>query len=741
MNVRHDPELDEILQDQELRHIGGLLSAASRPEPPLDEAFRSSLRRQLMQQAWDMSEGRHTWWKRAFAPPGLAWAGASAGIVLIASIVVFYATQPPGSFNEVVVNSPIDGSNAVALQQPILVAFNQPMDHTSTQAAVQIAPATNVTFSWSANNLYVQPATGTLAPNTQYQVTIGPTAKTASGQPLTAAQTKTITFVTQPPPTPAPSPSPTPKASLSPGSLLTGEHTLAPLGGGASTASVQWSADSSTVYFVSAGALKLVPAKGGDVTVLAPDGVSSIAMAPAGDRLAYVRNGKIEVLTFAAGTTSELVVAPAAVIVGWANDKLVWATPGGFFTEGASAPTPLAPLPSAGAVTAVSISPDGSHAVYTQDKNLFVLDLTTAKSTQLGQTGAAFEGWSPSGAQLLYGGGDSTLIVDVQGGSFGSVAAGDASWSAQDAILLGSDTELYEVHPDGSNPTKLTNGTYHGPVWAPNAGAFTFFRGGAIWTATAPALPPLPSALDQAAAVVNSFMQARQNGQADQAATYLDANGKLAYATGGLNLIVGGDDPRFSRYYILTQELTSTQPDVATFTVRLVLTHGKLDLNELEESLTLVRDPTSHKFVVDQAAAGARRDLGKGAEVVAVDVAADTIKVTFDSDLAPATVQGGVLVLDAKGNQVAGQAAYAGRVVAITGLDLKPGGQYKLVVLTTVRDVSGQNVASEYDLTVFGPAVKKNADHKGAGGVTVSPEPSPSPRPSPSPTPSPTAAS
>ncbi len=733
MSARHDPELDEILQDQELRHIGALLSAARRAEPPLDDAFRSGLRRQLMQQAWDMSEGRHPWWQRVFAPPGLAWVGATAGMLLIASVVIFYVTQPPGSFNQVVVNSPIDGSSSVALQQPILVAFNQPMDHSSTQAAVQIAPATSVTFSWSSNNLYVQPASGALAPNTQYQVTIGPGAKTASGQPLTVAQTKTITFVTQPPATPAPSPSPTPRASASPGSLLTGEHMLAALAGGASTASVQWSADSATLYFIDGGALKLVPAKGGDATVLAPDGVSSVALAPAGDRLAYVRDGKIEVLTFAAGTTSELVVTPAATLVGWAADRLVWATAGGFYTQGASAPAPLAPLPSSGTVTVLSISPDGTHAAYTQDKNLFLLDLAAAKSVQLGPAGAAFYGWSPGGAQLLYGGGGSTVIADLQGISAGTVPAGEASWSAQDAILLGSDTDLYEVHPDGSNSTKLANGTYHGPIWAPDASAFSFVRSGAIWTSTAPALPPEPSALEQAAAVVNSFMQARQNGQGDQASAYLDANGKLAYATGGLNLLIGGD-PRFSRYFILTQALTGTQPDTATITVRLVLTHGKLDDSDLEESLTLTRDATSHKFVIDQASAGARRDLGKGAEVVAVDVAPDTIRVTFDSDLVPATVPGGVLVLDAKGNQLDGTVAYAGRVVVITGLDLKPGSQYRLVVLSTVRDVSGQNVASEYDLTVFGPAVKNHGNDKSAGGVTASPEPSPSPSATPSPT-------
>jgi len=618
------------------------------------------------------------------------------------------------------------------------------MDHSATEAAVQIAPATSVTFSWSSNDLYVLPASGTLAPNTQYQVTIGPTAKTASGQPLTAAQTKTITFVTQPPATPAPSPTPTPKPSASPGSLLTGEHMLAPLAGGASAASVQWSADSATVYFIDGGALKLVSATGGEVTVLAPDGVSSIALAPAGDQLAYVRNGKIEVLTFAAGTTTELVVTPAATVVGWAKDKLVWAAAGGFYTEGAiaSGPSPgtrvtqaLAPLPSTGTVTVLSISPDGTHAVYTQDKNLFVLDLGAAKSTQLGQTGAAFEGWSPNGGQLLYGTGNATAIVDLQGSSLGSVPAGDASWSAQDAILLGSDTDLYEVRPDGSNQTKLASGTYHGPAWAPNASAFTFFRGGSIWAATAPALPPEPSVLDQAAGVVNSFMQARQNGQAGQAASYLDASGQLASASGGLNLVVSGD-PRFSRYYILAQELTGTQPDTAVFTVRLVLSHGKLDVSDLEESLTLVRDATSHQFVIDQASAGAQRDLGKGAEVVGVDITPDTIKVTFDSDLDPTTVPGGVLVLDAKGNQLDGTAVYANRIVTITGLDLKPGGQYRVVVLTTVRDVSGRNVASEYDLTVFGPAAQNPGDQTGAGGgATVSPAPGASPTPGPTPSP------
>jgi Bacterial Ig-like domain len=731
MNTRHDPELDDILQDQELRRLGELLSSTRRAEPPLDEAFRSGLRRQLMQQAWDMSEGRPSLWRRVFAPPGLAWVGATAGLVLIAGVVVLSVMQPSGGgFNQIFINSPIDGSNAVALQQPILVAFNQPMNHQTTEAAVQIAPATNVSFSWQLNNtLAVQPTSGNLAPNTQYQVTIGPTATTATGQPLNTAQT--ITFVTQPPAPPTASPSPSPRAPVSPSSLLTGEHQVAPLGGIASSA-LQWSADSSTVYFVNSnGALEGVQAKGGDVKVVAPDGVSSPAVAPAGDRLAYIRGGKIQVLTFAVGTTAEVAATPAATLVGWAKDKLEWAAADGVYTQGANGPTQLAALPASGVVSVVSIAPDGTHAVYRLDQKLFLLDLATAKSTQLGQANALFNGWSPSGAQLIYAGSDALTISDAQGSSVGTLQGADASWSSQDAILLGSETDLYLVRPDGSALTKLANGTYRLPVWAPNGTAFAFFRGAALWTASAPALPPEPSTLDLSSAVVNSFMQARQKGQANQATAFLDDSGKQAYASGGLNLVISGD-PHFSRFYILTQTVTGTQPDTATFVVRLVLTHGKLDVADFEETLTLVRDATTRQFIIDQAAAGARRDLGKGAEVVGVVVAADTVQVTFDSDLDPGTVSDGVHVLDAKGKQVDAAPTYANRTVTISGLDLKPGAQYKLVVLTIVRDVLGHNVAAEYDLQLVGPAAKLKTDHK--SGVVVAASPAP---PSPTSTPTP----
>ncbi|HEY5628169.1 MAG TPA: Ig-like domain-containing protein, partial [Candidatus Limnocylindrales bacterium] len=564
MSAYHDPELDDVLQDDELRHIAEVLSSAITAEPPLDEAFRTGLRRQLMTEAWTMAEGRRSWWRRAFAPPGLAWAGAAAGLVLIVSVVVFTTLQQPGGNTQVVVQSPVDGSKNVALQQPVLVAFNQPMDRPSTEAAVQISPATNVAYSWTSDSrtLSVQPTGGTLAPNTQYQVTIGAGAKTASGKPLSSAQT--ITFVTQPPATPAPAPTPRPTPTPA-----IGEHQVASLGGAPNLAA-QWSSDSSSIYFVDgAGALKVAPAKGGQAQTIAPDGVTSPAVSPTGDRLAYIRGGKIEVLTFASGKTDEFAVAPPPTLVDWAKDHFIWAAADGVYQQaGDGTSQKLATLPAGDPAVVVSIAPDGAHAAFTQDGHLFVVDLGTGKAVQLGQGTGTFEGWSPGGSQLLYGTADATIVSDVQGTTQATLAAGDASWSGQDAILIGGDTEVDQVRPDGSNPTKIANGTFHSPFWAPNATTFAFVRGGSLWVATAPALPAEPTPLDDATTVVNAFMNARLQGQSDLAGSYLDANGKTAYGQGGVNLVVTGD-PGFSRFYVLTAEVTGTQPDTTRFVVRL----------------------------------------------------------------------------------------------------------------------------------------------------------------------------
>jgi len=150
-------------------------------------------------------------------------------------------------------------------------------------------------------------------------------------------------------------------------------------------------------------------------------------------------------------------------------------------------------------------------------------------------------------------------------------------------------------------------------------------------------------------------------------------------------------------------------------------TPDKIDVSAYEETLSLVRDPSSKQFVIDTASATQPHDLGKGAQVVSMDVASDSVKVTFDSDLDPGTVADGVSIVDSKGRQVDATVTYGNRIVTLSGLDLKEGAQYKLVVQTSVRDVLGQNVSAEYDLDFIGPSGKKHTNHQGV----VTPTPSP----------------
>src|SRR5258708_9168641 len=100
-----------------------MLSQAHTPEPPLDDAFKSALRRQLMDIAWRSAEGKDSWWRLWLAPPRLSWVGAAPVVVLIASVVLYTAALPPGGITQVIVQTPQHAHPAVAPHQPILLPF------------------------------------------------------------------------------------------------------------------------------------------------------------------------------------------------------------------------------------------------------------------------------------------------------------------------------------------------------------------------------------------------------------------------------------------------------------------------------------------------------------------------------------------------------------------------------------------------------------------------------------------
>jgi hypothetical protein len=724
-----DPELDDTLQnDPELLRIARMLRSTPRAQPPLDAEFRSKLRRQLMDQAWDSVEDRRAWWRGLFAPQRVAWAAAAAVVVLVASIVLYTATQEPGQLIEKfpTASSPLQDQPAVSTHQAIELRFSQAMDHPSTEAAVQITPATSVAYSWSGDTvLYVQPTSGNLAPNTQYQVTVGAGARTQAGVKTPAPQTVTFVTTGEAAPTPSPSPSPSPTSNtglLTNVSQLTGDYP--PQG---TTYPVVWSRDSSTVYFVgSGGALESISVKGGgSAKTLVPDGASLPAITKAGDRLAYVRGGKIEILDLTAGTTTEVAVDAAPTTLTWVNDQLYWGTSSAVYRLDAGGPVKVVDVGSLGGAV-LSVAPDGTHAIVQVSDGLSVVDVTSGKSNTVCGGGCAttFQGWSPDGSRFIYGGN----IADPTGHSVSSVPPGDASWSAVNEILLGSDTNIFEVRSDGTEYTKLADGTFHSPVWAPDGTTFAFVRGSQLWVASAPAATAPPAAVDQALRVVRQFMQARLDGQSDRAMSFLDANGKNAYAGTSPALIPQGD-PAFHRSYILMSEVDPITGSVHVV-VRLVFSHGKVEQLLTEETLTLVREQETDPYLIDGAVAGPQLETGKGPQVVAVKVSPTEVDVTFDSDLNGASVSGNVSVQDANGAPVGGSVSYDDRTVSLTGLQLTPGTHYRLVVLPAIEDVGNHNAPAEYDLDLIGPAPAPTA-----GGVTPPPSPSPSPSPSSSPSP------
>jgi Big-like domain-containing protein/WD40 repeat protein len=720
-----DPELTDVLQDPELLQLASMLGRAETPEPPLDDAFRSALRRQLMDIAWGAGDGRVSWWRQLLSPPRLSWVGAAAVVVLVATVVIYTAVQPPGGFTQVIVQSPQQDQSAVALHQPILVSFNQPMDRPSTEKAVQITPATTVTFSWNGDaQLYIQPVSGDLAPNTQYQVTIGPGALTKSQQPLTTPTT--ITFVTQPSTPAAPTPSPTPRVST----LLLSNQQVATVPSAASSSPL-WSPDSSTLYFVGAGgALLSLPAKGGSTTTLVADGVSLPAITSNGDRIAYARGGNIEVITLATKATTSIAVSSAPTFIQWVGDNLLWGAGDGIYTLSGGAPSKVVPLPTDTPVTVVSISRDGIHAVYQQGSNLFLLNIANGSNVQLGGAGAAgtFQAWSPSGTRVVYG----NVIADLNGKTVNRLPEGDVSWSVQNVILLGSDTAIYSIRPDGTGLTKLADGTFHAPVWAPDASTFVYVRGNSLWVATAPAATPVLPTTEQASAVVTAFMNARLNNEADAASGYLDDNGKATYATGNPALIPNGDQ-QFKRFYILLVEVDPSAPNTVRVVVRMVFGQNKHESAAVDETLTLQRALDTDPFLIDGVIAGTRRDVGKGPEVVSVKVTDTQVDVTFDSDLVPSSISN-VVLQDSTGATIQVTPTYSDRTVTFSGLQLTPGAHYRLVVQPSVQDVGNRLSSGEYDLDFVGPAPEPTS------GGAPSPSPSPSPAASPAPAmPSPTA--
>ena len=689
---RWDSELEELLgDDRGLERIGRILQAGHLRAAPLDSRFKQDLRRKLMGEAYETLGASRWGWRRLFGMPGFAGLAVAVGAALIAFFVIPTLLRPPQT---VVVQPDIDTARPVALNQPIVLKFNQPMDHTSVERSVSIQPATEVSYQWQGNNLVITPAGNQLAGSTQYHVTVAPSAQTSSGKPI--GTTPPITFVTAPQPTPPPTASPAP--SPSPGVAIINESRLANAAGSAA-----WAPDGSRVYYLNpAGDLISVAADGSGQQTLLSGRVTAFALAPDGKSYAAVQDGRPIVGQIDGGTPP----APSWKGVdgaGWQGPKpIFWssATQLTFFSaDGSKLQTfsgPVGPL----------LSPDGTKALARADSVsplTYLLDLS-AGTTKNWPVAARAAAWAPDSSRVAYVTDAGAFVAQADGSSprqVLSVAGLKAIvWSKNDLLLATVDASgSYVVHADGSAPLRMETASIGVPqAWSPDGSSILVTREAGLFILK---LGPASNlSLEAGAKVVDAFEAARVARDPDKASGYLTAS--AARTTGQL---IPTGEPHLKRSYTVASELVNDNSPYLRYVVRLVFANAAgTEIRYQDETLKVVSAPRSSQLVIDSVGDGPAHDVA-GPIVTAVTFAGDTILVYFDSDLDPSTVPGAVRLATPEGKQLPVKSAYAKRIVTLTG-DFSRSSRLELTVTTALKDIAGGTAPADYTIEVVNPGTQ-----------------------------------
>jgi hypothetical protein len=683
-------------REPELEHQVNLLRSARLKQPALDPNFRPALRRRLMQEAYERSETRRrpSLLSRIFSGPGMAVGLAAAAVLLLAVVLVANGGSwfGPGQVQVTTVGRP------VAVNQPITVSFNQAMDHASVEKAIQIEPATQVTYTWHGNDLVIQPSSGELAPNTQYHVTVAADAKTAPG--LKIGQAAVVAVTTAPLPTPSPTSVPSPSPPAPP--QITAERSLP----GTSGRAIGWSADGHTLFFITtSGDLDSIASDGSGMKTIA-SGVRLASVAPGGSALAYATTGAASKLYLAAGDGSGAQVADARAVdaFGWQAGKPIVQVKGEVGAAGAT--TKLA-----SANVQCAFSPDGTKLVCEtvpsaglaspQPATAFLFDLATQTATSWPTIGQGFS-WRPDGARVAYWSGGSVYVAAPDGS--GPIEAGKSaqpaqvSWSADGRFLLFASADGASiVKADGTGLQRLSQASFQDPLWAPGGGQFGFARGGLLWIDDLSVGGVSSIDLGAAGKIVDQYEQARINKDAATANLLAPSPSPSASPTAAPSPLA--PDVHLARYFVISSQATATE---ARFTVRLIFAKGSDEIRYQDEQLVLT--PAGTDLKITSITDSAPHDLGKGPTVNSVQVVSGGVVVVFDSDLDPTTIGGSSRLTGADGESVSVSVSYLNRKLTVSG-KLKPGEKYHLSLGRAIKDIAGQGLQGgyEYDFVAIGP--------------------------------------
>lgn len=722
-----DDELEDIFDRPSDVSFAQRLHEVPRPMVEADPAFREALRRRLMQEAWHQKEPRRPWYRRLLGPPGLAWAGAMAGVLLIVFATVTLSQNTGGSTQNVF-SSPINGHTEVATSSAIVVNFPEPMNPAATQEAAKITPATEASYRWSDNNqtLTIVPKNDGLAPGVEYQVTFTSGARTESNQPLTSstASPAPITFVTQqpPPPTPAPTPSSTPPPSPSPApSPLSGVRVLGASSGGQPV----WSLDGTQIYVIGpGGSLTAYPARGGSGVTIAQSGVTQVVAGPAGP--AYLAGTTVSydgttttvpgVTSIGFGTTAR---GPQLMTVAGTAVSRLGAGVAGLTLK--SAP-----------MGAAAFSPGGNQMVYLAADGLHLVNLVTAADVTVGPA-TALGSWAPGGDAYAYVDQGGLSILTAASGATtgvpGFTGASSASWT-NNGLLISTGAGIQELMTPSAPASTLTGPPATAASWSPASVLISYVESGRAYVAAV----DTSSAMAAVSNVLTQFMAARQSGSAGEAQSLLTPSAQASFNAGnGLYLTTYGTQT-LNRWSVIL-----VQPS-GIAVVRTVFSQGTQQ-SVFDEQFQVAR--SGQQYLIEQATGTpVQTGAGGGPAIQTIQVGAGSISVRFDSDLNPATVASGAVVQSSSGASLTPQSASYNattRTMVISLPALAVGARYQLQVLSGLKDVNGQSathvqVAFTSPATQVGPVSSATPAPSAGPTPTATPTPAAAPTPSPSPT-------
>jgi hypothetical protein len=744
-----DPELEQLFRDEpELLETAQRVRAA-RPQAEPDPRFQNRLRAQLIAEA-PSGHGARRWWR--LGSTHAAWGGAVLGAALIGATVLTFLSNHPQD-KTITAISDISAAHAVDPNNVIQVSFNQPMDKAAVESGVRIQPATEVSYSWTGNNLVITPVHH-LSGNTPYTVTIAQSAIRATSG-VVATTPINITFATLPTPPVGRSTPPTLTLStIGPegngvdglggallfapdGSLVSTAGLLpAPIGAPSAASATPTAAPTPTPEGVTdngpavAGQLVDYPLSGKPFALASA--ASAAAFSPNGTYVAAAvgdgNGGSKIVVTLADGSQqspTKLIDSsnPVTALTWASNDRIV-------YTDGTSIDevdfsgktSTLSTLPASGG-TITELDPGGVYAYVlpASGNGGNLLDIATGSEVVLqgSNTEVGFSGdggtvvwadqstsqtrfWTESVTQQA----PASMSLLSPTASFGDIAVDEDGDEA--AYLMTPPSKVTElvvaevpsgtplaIEPVTFSPSELAlspGGDQVALLGTDSNGVLSVEQAAVPGATAAHVAPGIPAAANS---TLHAFVDAQVGGDLATLAALSGPNANAPDST----------PQNLSRAYVIS---TYNEPSGAvSASVELVVdpTTGHASAEVASETLTLVPESSGSAYVVSRIVSTPLRNEASGPHVLQVNASTQggqtTLVVSFDSDLDPASVGSAVTVLTANGTTLSSSTVYdADSRTATVTIANAPAGALTLEISTGLDDVYGQTLAHPFQTEV-----------------------------------------